>query len=98
EEIYRTPSTEFVAEFMGMSNRMPLPEEGTIVRFRPEAVALQPANAPKSVADALFTLTNAEVMDRAFTGECIEYALAAGALPLKARVTAKPDSPGIGDR
>jgi iron(III) transport system ATP-binding protein len=99
DEVYRNPATEFVAEFMGMSNRLPVSDGTAVARFRPEAVRLQRSGETQSAgAEPLLTIPEIEVVDRAFVGEWFEYSLSIEGQQFKARVAAKDVAPDVGDR
>ncbi len=90
-EIYFKPRTEFVAGFMGMSNRIDLDVLGSSVfsensrsdpsgtlRFRPESVQLVDSAAAIEANAEQIILPDASVIDRAFHGECMHYIVAVG--------------------
>ena len=107
EEIYGSPHTEFVAEFMGMMNCVRLRADGQVdltgsgglgalsLRFRPDAVSL--GNAGDAQGPSRWQIDDLRVIDRAFTGALLEYALARNALTLKVRVAADAARFQIGD-
>jgi putative spermidine/putrescine transport system ATP-binding protein len=52
EEVYETPATEFVADFVGTSNI--LDRDGGRVSIRPERISLVDAGLPATVGDVVF--------------------------------------------
>ncbi len=100
EDVYCRPSSEFVAEFMGMSNRLvvaadalgpSVPRVGSgcgdvlAARFRPEDVALGRRLDPSgSDEPPAIVLADLPIVDRAFHGERVEYGLSHAGTLLKA--------------
>jgi iron(III) transport system ATP-binding protein len=92
EEIYNTPATTYVAEFLGIANGLDLAtdlgrpgaEPGETVYFRPGDTVLLPEGdaAPGDLAP----ITEAQVVSVSFTGPVREYVLAVGARELLAEV------------
>jgi len=74
-EIYFHPRTEFVAGFMGMSNRVD--SDGSL-RFRPESVQLLDGARGADTNAQQLVFPQARVVDRAFHGERMHYILAIG--------------------
>ncbi|HSW15944.1 MAG TPA: ABC transporter ATP-binding protein [Ramlibacter sp.] len=87
-EIYFHPRTEFVAGFMGMSNRVDAEEMAAggprgataagALRFRPESVQLLDGARGANASAEQLVFPAARVVDRAFHGERMHYVLAIG--------------------
>jgi ABC-type Fe3+/spermidine/putrescine transport system ATPase subunit len=109
EEVYSSPCSEFVAEFMGMSNSLPVDTRDAVsaipadtspfvARFRPEDVRVRTKDHSISgdCNPTFLSLQGFRVVDRAFHGENVEYALARDVTTIKATIPSDSDVFEIG--
>ena len=69
----------------------------TILRFRPESLMMEPGpvDAP---GDRHFVIPDLEIVDRAFSGEYVEYSLQSASVMLKARAGRGIEPRGVGEK
>jgi spermidine/putrescine transport system ATP-binding protein len=72
-ELYDRPNSRYVAEFVGKSNFLAGPREGTVTSIRPELIEL--ASSTKKLPQGIDVNVAARVVNRIFIGDVTQYRL-----------------------
>jgi putative spermidine/putrescine transport system ATP-binding protein len=94
QEVYTRPATEFVAEFVGVTNHVPV-EDGDRPRIRPGAPTRQVRPEGLAVGDP--DGLPATVLTNTFLGAVTRFALTSEVGELIVDVTSRPGLPSVGE-